>query len=454
VYRAWWGEELLGNGADSGIWATGRTDVTLGRLRAEVSWLATVLGHQGVRAGSTVALRGMPSFTQLWAVFACWSLGAQVIMLERRIDSSELDSLLTTCAPQFLVTFGDTHLSRHLFVDECAVLVRRLRGGRPASTPHCLVQFSSGTTGRMKAIGRTPESLLNELTRLRDLDGMPGPDERLLLLDSVTGSFGLIDGVLRGLEVGHGLLFATDARPAAMRSVAAGADVIIGAPRHFGLLSSTDGPATPRRLRAAISGGDVLSANVFDRFTEQFRVRIGQAYGTTETGLIAAELTGGHPSPHVGRPVPGTRTRIVGGVLEIHVAQSPYPYDNTLVNGGWLSTHDLMTQDPVTGMLRLRGRFVPTDTVDAVDVDLLGIEAVLRTHDKITAAVVVGGDRQIEAYVAGPAELGQVELTAWCGRFLRPGDIPTRYHVLPELPTTANGKYLRNRERLFASCGS
>jgi 3-hydroxy-4-methylanthranilate adenylyltransferase len=361
--RSWWGEELLGRGADRAPWAG---EVDMARVRHETAWLARVLGYQGIRAGSTVAFRGTPSFTQLWALFACWSLGAQVLLLERRIAGPESAALLDRCAPQFDITFGEP-IGRQVFVDECGVLVARRRPGRPAGTPHCLIQFSAGTTGALKAIGRTPESILHELALLRDLDGLPGPGEPLLLLDSATSSFGLIGGVLRALDVGHPVLFATNRRPAAVVDTAAGAEVIIGTPRQFRALA--DGPAALPRLRTAVSYGDVLAPGVGERFAERFGVRIGQAYGTTETGIVAAELTGRYPSPHIGRPVPGVRTRIADGVLEVHIGQSPYLDRGDLPHGGWLSTHDLVSQDPVTGMLRLRGRFVPTGTHRRVHAD-------------------------------------------------------------------------------------
>jgi 3-hydroxy-4-methylanthranilate adenylyltransferase len=449
--RSWWGEELLGRGPDDAVWARGNTEVTLARLRAEVSWLATVLGHHGIRMGSTVAFQGTPSFTQLWAVLACWSLGAQVILLEPGVPRAEAGELLARCAPQFSVCFGGLVRNRRAFVDECGVYVSRLPGGRPATTPHCLIQFSSGTTGRMKIVGRTPESLLHELDRMRGLDGLAGPGERLLLLDSPTNSFGLVGGVLRGLDTGHAVLFAPATDPVAVLQAAAEADVIVGAPRHFQPLSAAERPPTLARLRTVVSGGDVITAHVSDGFADRFGVPIGQCYGTTETGLLAAEPRGQYLSPSLGHPVPGVRTRIADGVLEVHVASSPYPHDpGPLARGGWLSTHDLVTAEPGTGLLRLRGRLGPAGGAADADVDLLRIESVLRTHEKVDAAVVVGEDSLIEAHVAGAAELDHVELSAWCRRFLDGDALPARYHVRRRLPTTANGKFVRSRELLLA----
>lgn len=110
-----------------------------------------------------------------------------------------------------------------------------------------------------------------------------------------------------------------------------------------------------------------------------------------------------------------------------------------------MSTHDLVTRDPETGALRLRGQ---TDDSGHVHVDLVEIEAVLRAHEQITDAVVFGVD-PIEAHVASTADLDEAELSAWCRRFLG-NDTPARYHVVRELPHTANGKVLRNRAWLHA----
>jgi acyl-coenzyme A synthetase/AMP-(fatty) acid ligase len=196
-------------------------------------------------------------------------------------------------------------------------------------------------------------------------------------------------------------------------------------------------------LRLAVSGGEVLSREVHEAFMHRYGVPIGQAYGTTETGIIAADLAGRFGTPTIGLPVQGVRTRVVDGVLEVHVPQSPYLYEDVSSFGGWMSTHDLVTRDAETGALRLRGRL---DDDGHAHVDLLEIEAVVRAHEQVTDAVVLGVD-PIEALVASATDLDHTELSAWCRRFLGDGS-PVRYHVVRELPRTANGKILRNRASL------
>src|SRR5262249_42523392 len=162
---------------------------TYGAMRAEVEWLARILSSHGIRDGNTVALQGTPSFTQLWSIFALWSLGAQTLLFEPGVRGKERAALLGRCTPQFLVTIGGLRPRVDTFIDQCEVLVRPNVRGRPAHTSHCVVQFSSGTTGRPKMVGRTSESLLVELDRLRTLEGMPGEGERVAVLASVAHSF-------------------------------------------------------------------------------------------------------------------------------------------------------------------------------------------------------------------------------------------------------------------------
>ncbi|MEU8585908.1 AMP-binding protein [Streptomyces sp. NPDC048664] len=438
--RSWWGAELLGRHADDMVWARAADrEVTFGRLRRETAWLADVLERYGIRERSTVALYGNASFTHVWALLALWSLGAQVVLTEAPSDRWSRGVPPGPERVRFSVSLGEGGRP-HDFVDECEVLVRRHAGGGPRVSEHCLVQFSSGTTGRPKAVGRSARSLLEELDRFAAVEGVPRHGERVAVLEPATRSFGLIGGVLHSLAVGATVVMPTARTAAATVRAAADAHVVLGNPHHFQRLARAE-PGELPRLRLAVSSGDALPPEIPALFRGRHGVRLGQAYGTTETGLVAADLTGRFGPAGVGVPVPGARTRVVGGVLEVHVPESPYLYDDTPWTGGWMSTRDLVTRDARTGALRLRGR---VQGVGDASVDLLRIESVLRAHRHITDAVVLGVG-PIEAHVASSAELNGDELRSWCRRFLGGAPVPDRYHLLRELPRTANGKAVRDR---------
>ncbi|WP_079125020.1 class I adenylate-forming enzyme family protein [Streptomyces lushanensis] len=457
--EGWWGERLFAAADPRAVWARSGSAVPFGALREETARLTRTLTCYGIRPGTTVAVHGTPSFTQLWCVFALWSIGAQVILLEPALGRAERAALLELSAPQFVISLGERFDGQGLFVPECEVLVRRRRGGLPARTPHCLVQFSSGTTGRPKAAGRTAASLLTEVARLGSLPLMPGAGERVAVLEPIAHSFPLIGGVLHALAVGATVVFPASADGAAVTEAVAGSHAVLGRPHHFAQLTEAAAGTGLPLLRLAVSGGDTLPAETAGAFARRYGVLVGQAYGTTETGVVSTDLAGVHGPESIGVPVPGVRTRVTAGTLQVHVPCSPHPYEpdrpgpdghgpdpyepRPREGGGWLSTYDLVTRDPATGALWLRGRAGRT----ASGAQLLDIEEVLRAHRHVTEAVVLGPD-PVEAHVAGTDELARTDLSAWCRRFLGEQSVPRRFHMVPELARSASGKLLRDRDRL------
>lgn len=443
--QSWCEASLPGSGHDSAVWLrAGGTEASYGALRKETARLAKTLGCHGIRPGSTVAVHGVPSFTQLWAMFALWSLGAQVVLLDPRCDASVRDDLLAACAPQFLITFSAFYGQAEAFVGECEVLVRKLHGGRPRSSPHCLVQFSSGTTGRPKAIGRSVVSLRRELDRLRALPEMPRAGEHVAVLESTAHSFGLICGLLYALDAGATVVLPAAQSPDARAAAAAGAHIVIGNPGHFEELAQAPGSAGLPGLRLAVSGGEALTPDVARAFASRYGVPVGQAYGITETGVIATDLSGQFGCHSVGAPLPGVLTRVAAGELEVHAPEAPYQRGNW--PGGWIPTGDLASVDHLTGVIRLRGR---AEGAERADVDLLEIESVLCAHELVTSAVVVGTD-PVEAHVASPDRVDGGQLRSWCRRFLGDAMPRARYHIVRDLPRTTNGRVIRDRAQLRA----
>ena len=200
---------------------------------------------------------------------------------------------------------------------------------------------------------------------------MPEPGSRVLVLGPLAHSFSLVGGVLYATSTRSTVLFAPNSgrRTILRTAIRSGADTLLGSPGHFTALTQIDRPLRIPRLRLAISGGEQMAHRVYTRFAERHRVRIGQAYGTTETGIIATDPTGWYGPDTVGMPVPGLELRLVDGELQVRLDSSPYlpqagPPGRFLPDGehtraGWLRTRDLVEQDPASGALRVLGRFDP-----------------------------------------------------------------------------------------------
>ncbi|GGP84001.1 class I adenylate-forming enzyme family protein [Streptomyces melanogenes] len=449
----WWGAHLLHRGRPDTPWARVTDPVPLGRLRERVAEARALLAAEGVRRGSSVALQMPPGLTVLQVMLATWSLGAQVMLLDPRLKQAETDRLLARCEPQFLITSPQLGQVVAGIVESCDVVVAARASGRPAQDEVCLVQFSSGSTGLPKVIGRTPQSLLAELDSYTALAGMPGAGERIVLLNSVLHTMGLIGGVLHGLNAGVEIVLPPRAQPSDIlrAAVETRAEAVFGVPVHFDLLSRVTSTPLPA-LRVAVSAGEVLAHEVYDRFAETYDVAISPVYGSTETGIIAADLAGSTRPPGVGTPVSGIAVREADGGLEVALARSPYLLDDGVdrYRDGWLRTFDRCRIDAVTGALEILGRADSVAVVGGLKVDLVEVEAVLREHPAVHEAVVLAGD-VIEAHVGCEPQLESGELVRWCRERLSDYKVPRRFYPGPAVPRNSNGKIIRSRELLHAA---
>ncbi|AHH95620.1 long-chain fatty acid--CoA ligase [Kutzneria viridogrisea] len=446
-------EDLLDRHPDDLPYLVADHVVTHGELREAVAHETALFASAGVGPGSTVALQVPPSFTQVEVLLALWRLGAQVMLIDHRLKPAEVDALRALCRPQFVVRAGAAGWSRLNFRARHELVTEKRSDGKPADTAHRLVQFSSGSTGLPKVIGRTESSLAEEIERFTRIEGMPKYGDRVLLLSSTAHSFGLIAGLLHSLAVGVTVVFAPRVAAADMLDAARKHEVtaIFGVPFHYELLGSLPTPPALPALRVAVSGGEIMPPEVAERFRLAYGVPVGESYGTTETGVIAMDVSG-RQRPAVGPAAPGIRLRLVDGEVEVALEGTPYLTADGQERfvAGWLRTRD-RAELTTGGGVRLLGRGDSLVVIGGLKVDLTEVEAVLGRHPAITEAVLVHGE-SIEAYVSTVDKAVAAEdLILWCRSFLADFKLPKSVWVLPQLPRTSNGKLIRERSVLRAA---
>jgi 3-hydroxy-4-methylanthranilate adenylyltransferase len=442
--------DLLAKGADDAPFLSHRDTVTRGQLREAVAAEARVFAAAGVRRGSTVVLQAPPSFTQVQALLALWVLGAQVMLVEPRLAPVELEALRARCRARFVVRAGDVGRALVRFRERFELVTATHPDGVAASTDHCLVQFSSGSTGLPKVIARTAESLRTEVEVFNRLPNLPVAGEKVLLLSSTAHSFGLVFGILRSLDAGVHLVFSTQESGQDIVGTAAehGVVGITGLPLHYAALNQVEDPPALPALRWVLSGGELIQREVEQRFTALYGLPIGQGYGTTETGILTMDVTG-LTRPSVGPVCDGVRLRVRDGQVEVGMDGSPYLVEPGEANyhDGWWRTSDRgeLTAD---GLLALHGRADSLVIFGGNNIDLLEIEDVLRTHPMVDEAIVVF-DGAVEAYVATTSdELDETAVAGWCAARLADFKQPSAVRVLRKLPRTPNGKLVRDRSVL------
>ncbi len=233
----------------------------------------------------------------------------------------------------------------------------------------------------------------------------------------------------------------------------------------------------PRRmdsLRACVSAGEPLPADIFRRWKDKTGTVILDGIGSTECLhiFIGNRLDDYRPGTS-GKPVPGYEVKIVddarrpvdkgdSGALWIRAESAAKYYWNkpqktaeTMVDG-WLNTGDTYREDP-DGYLVYEGRSDDMLKVGGIWCSPIEIESCLITHPAVLEAAVVGeadADALIkpkaivvlkQAGGGGPALTE--ELMALCKTTLAPYKYPRWVEYATDLPKTATGKIQRFKLR-------
>lgn len=230
-------------------------------------------------------------------------------------------------------------------------------------------------------------------------------------------------------------------------------------------------------LRFCWSGGEVLPAEVFNRWKSAFRQPIYQVYGSAEVGFIAMSPLDREPSPtRVGRPFPSRKIRVADPVTlrpvprgepgELFVTSEfickeywNRPEDTAEayveIDGEvWYRTKDFVTVDE-NGEISFMDR--RTDVIEHKGrrVSCSEIEAALQCHPAVIGSCVIGvpdpdlGER-IKALVVLKEDARGVsgaELLRWCRERLDAHKVPQYIEFRDMLPRSKVGKLLRREIR-------
>jgi long-chain acyl-CoA synthetase len=260
-------------------------------------------------------------------------------------------------------------------------------------------------------------------------------------------------------------------------------DIMAAVPSMYGaLLSVKDADAEAfKSVSTAISGGEALPANTFEKFKERFGVQLLEGYGLTETSPIIYWSTPDRfKRGAVGLPLPGVEPLIVddndkpalldstGGTVEGEILVSgpmimagyfnkPEATAQVIVNQPgrdgktrrYFRTGDLGRIDG-DGYLFITGRKKDVFKVAGEMVAPREIEECLSLHPSVRGAAVVPKADDVRGLVPVAfveAHEGQTideaALRSWCRERLAGYKVPREVRVIAALPRNATGKILR-----------
>jgi malonyl-CoA/methylmalonyl-CoA synthetase len=469
--------------------AIGGERLTHGELDHRAGVTAAWLAGQGVRPGDRVLLSAPNCMGFVIAYLATLRLGGVVVLASPTLTAPELSYIVTKAGAVAALGAGPvlgrlrevTGLARVFDVD-LATATTAEAGPPPVAVPAdspALIAFTSGTTGRPKAVPLTHANVLSSV-RAAMLAWRWTSRDVLVHALPLTHQHGL-SGIHATILAGSAAVIHEQLDAEALcRSVAAEpATVLFAVPAVYERLTAWDGirGVDLSSLRLRVSGSAPLGPALACRIEDTMGELALERYGSTEAGLdVSNPYDGPRRVGSVGLPLPGVELCVVDasgapvatgadGEIVIRGPQVFAGYEGDLdatagsfFEGGWFRTGDIGRVDPADGYLAITGRAKELIITGGLNVYPREVELALEAEPAVERAAVAGvpserwGEEVVALVVpASGAAVDPESLIASVRSRLAPYKCPKRVIVVEEIPVNAVGKVVRPQIAEFAA---
>ena len=432
--------------------------------------LAGTFARHGVTEGQVVmtVIGNRPEW--VFAMVACFRLGAVVLPCNEQLRAKDLRLRLQAASPKLIVADERDHAELEAARPQCPMLTipdESLYATEPAqavelaATDPCLIVFTSGTTGEPRGIAHGQRYLPGQRLQAEHwLDARAGD---LVWCTAASGWSKSARNVFIAPWIRGAAALLHDARfdPAERLELLAAerVNVLCMAPTEYRVIAKRATLSPLPALRTLVAAGEALNPEVLRAFRDGTGLEIRDGYGQTETGQLTAMPIGRPVRPgSMGLPLPGVSLRIEDqelvladpntdptffvGYLDERAAPTDAPWH----------TGDRVHQDG-DGYLYFEGRADDVIISAGYRIGPFEVESALVSHPAVTeAAVVAAPDEERGAVVravvvlrdgyAPSPELAS-ELQDHVKRETAPYKYPRIVEFARELPKTASGKIQR-----------
>lgn len=401
-----------------------------------------VASHLSSRGGpgSTLLIR-----TSNECAFYPWFLGALwagwwAMPLPRTFPDHELTSLASRIQPVAIIDARD-------------MCPHPTTSVPPPSREGGLLLTTSGSTDRPKIVRRSARSLDAVSRNMVEAIGLHA-ESHVACAIPITHSYGIEHGLLAPLWAGSRVTLIQGLDINVIANVLSnGVDLLPAVPAMVEQLAQRDGVRAPACIYSA---GAPLPETIATAYTARFGRRVGQLYGMTEVGSVTFQSPSADDfDPRsVGWPMAGVTLRVDADTSELSLAAPSmfdgYLDDNVKLHDGHFDTGDLARVD-ASGRLFITGRSRLLIESAGRKINPLEIEAVLETHPKVGACVVVAL-RQTDTVqrlraIIEPARPDDpptdAELRTHAQSRLAGYKVPRLFECRDRLPRSLTGKVLR-----------
>jgi long-chain acyl-CoA synthetase len=335
----------------------------------------------------------------------------------------------------------------------------------PVPSGPAALLYTSGTTGRPKAV------MLSEQNILANIDGLvqaTGYDDAQVMLAVLPlfHAYGLTVCTLLPLTVGASVVVPERFVPRQILQLIEKYRVtcLIAVPGQYRVLIKEPTPIDASSFWLCIAGAERLPEHVAQAFQQRFSYPLVQGYGTTELSpVVAFSPPDDNAIGSVGRPLPNIQVTIrgendeilptgevgevcvSGGSVMLGYLNDPQATAHKIRNGV-LHTSDKGYID-AAGFLFLVGRADDLVKVSGEKVYPSEVENALETIDGVEEAVVIAvpdekHGARLHAFVQlrPGAELTDASLRASCRELLEIYKIPRTFTFIAQIPRTLSGK--------------
>jgi long-chain acyl-CoA synthetase len=417
------------------------------------------------------------------AALAAWMTGKVVVPLNYLLKKDELQYVVDDCETDLVISVQPMleHLGenapegvRILKLDELNFnAVPDIRWPAPAPADDLgVLLYTSGTSGKPKGVMLSHANIQANMEQIRRHATLSRSDCALGVLPQFH-SFGMTVLTLLPLTIGFKAVYTARFAPAKILRLFRdhAPSMFVGIPSMYNaLLHSKDAQSSDfARTRYLVSGGEPLTAAVFEGFRDRFGVTLNEGYGLTETSPVSNWCTPEEwKRSSVGRALPEIEQIIVN--IE---TDQPLPTDTdgevrmrgpNVMQGyfklpgetrkafdarGFFRTGDIGRIDG-DGHLFITGRLKEMLIIGGENVFPREIEEVLNTHPIVKDSGVVGvpdpmrGERPI-AFVelVEGATFDEAALIRHCRGKLAGYKVPDEIRRLDALPRNGTGKVVR-----------
>jgi len=424
-------------------------------LEAAVASRAGWLRSQAVGPGDVVAWQ-LPNGLDAYLLYrACWRLGAVAAPVHHAAGPADVKATIEQVRPALVVSAG-------------AGLGTPVGVGSVDADTLAVVLFTSGSSGRPKAVLHTHRGLVYKARTMTAVHGLSGADA-VIMPAPLAHISGLLNGVLVPGVAGMKTVLMSRWEPdRALSLIAAeGVTFMIGPPTFFVSLMDAPGFGAERvaPLRLVSSGGAGVTPAFVARAASTLECTVKRTYGSTEVPTVTTSTASDPPDKAAttdGRATGEAEVRIVDGEVQLRGPEVFVGYVDAdlttaaFTDDGWFRTGDLGLLDP-EGWLTITGRMKDVIIRGGENITASEVEAALEAHPVVLHAAAVGypderlGQRVCAFVVAsGPFDLEACR--AWMeSRGVTRFKWPERVVQVPSLPLLAAGKIDRAAlERLAA----